>query len=61
MIILYVLIPLSLILVGFAIWAFFWAVRNGQFDDLQSPAFRILDNEDESKVDESKVDEDSKE
>ena len=45
MIILYVLIPLSLILAGFAIWAFFWAVKNGQFDDLQSPAFRILDDD----------------
>jgi nitrogen fixation-related uncharacterized protein len=24
------------------LWAFFWAVDSGQFDDLESPAWRIL-------------------
>lgn len=42
MTILYFLIPLSLVLLGFAVWAFFWAVNSGQFDDLDSPAWRIL-------------------
>lgn len=42
MTILYLLIPLSLVLLAFAIWAFFWAVNSGQFDDLDSPAWRIL-------------------
>ena len=32
--ILFVLIPLSLALLGVAIWALFWAVDSGQFDDL---------------------------
>lgn len=45
--ILFVLIPLSLILLGIAVWAFFWAVRSGQFDDLDSPAYRILLDDDE--------------
>jgi len=45
-IILYLLIPLSLVLVAFAIWAFFWAVRQGQFDDLHSPATSILLDDD---------------
>ncbi len=45
--ILFVLIPLSLILLGIAVWAFFWAVRSGQFDDLDSPAYRMLLDEDE--------------
>ena len=36
--ILYVLIPLALLLLGIAVWAFFWAVGNGQFDDLDTPA-----------------------
>ncbi len=46
--ILFVLIPLSLILLGIAVWAFFWAVKSGQFDDLDSPAYRILlDDDDE--------------
>jgi cbb3-type cytochrome oxidase maturation protein len=44
--ILYLLIPLSLVLVGFAVWAFFWAVREGQFDDLSSPATQILLDDD---------------
>jgi cbb3-type cytochrome oxidase maturation protein len=46
---LFVLIPLAMALLGIAIAAFFWAVRSGQFDDLDTPAVRILlDSEDES-------------
>ena len=48
--IIYVLIPLSLMLLGLAIWAFFWAVRNDQFEDLDTPAMDILDDE-ETEVD----------
>ncbi len=44
--ILYLLIPLGIILVGLAVWAFFWAVGSGQFDDLESPAWRILMDDD---------------
>lgn len=40
--ILFILIPLSLVLVVFGIWAFFWAVGNGQFDDLDTPAWEVL-------------------
>ncbi|HET7688555.1 MAG TPA: cbb3-type cytochrome oxidase assembly protein CcoS [Candidatus Macondimonas sp.] len=39
---LFLLIPLSLVLVGLAVALFFWAVHAGQFDDLDSPAYRIL-------------------
>jgi cbb3-type cytochrome oxidase maturation protein len=40
--ILYLLIPLSIVLV-FAIGAvFWWALANGQFEDLEGPAHRIL-------------------
>ena len=42
MTILLLLIPLSLVLLGIAIWAFAWAVRSGQFDDLDTPAIDIL-------------------
>lgn len=48
MTILYLLIPLSLILLGLAVWAFFWAVKHDQFDDLEGPAHRILFDEDEN-------------
>ncbi len=41
---LYILIPLSIVLVGFGIWAFFWAVNHGQFEDLDSPGTSILDD-----------------
>ncbi|HEX2493048.1 MAG TPA: cbb3-type cytochrome oxidase assembly protein CcoS [Steroidobacter sp.] len=43
--ILFVLVPLSLALVVFAGWAFFWAVGAGQFDDLDSPGWEILRDE----------------
>lgn len=46
--ILYLLIPLSLILLGLAVWAFFWAVKNDQFEDLEGPAHRILFDDDEN-------------
>lgn len=42
MIMLLVLIPVSLLLVGIAVWAFFWAAENGQFDDLDTPALSVL-------------------
>ena len=45
--ILYVLIPLALILLGVAVWAFFWAVGAGQFDDLDTPAVRVVMDDDE--------------
>lgn len=44
---LYVMIPAAMILVALAIWIFFWAVDNGQYEDLDSPAHSILfDDED---------------
>jgi cbb3-type cytochrome oxidase maturation protein len=46
--ILFALIPLAIALLALAVWAFFWAVRSGQFDDLDTPPVRILlDDEDE--------------
>ncbi len=47
MTIIYVLIPLSILLMILAVGAFFWAVRNDQFDDLDTPALDILDDDDE--------------
>lgn len=40
-----ILIPVSLVLLGVAVWAFFWAVDRGQFDDLDTPALRILEHD----------------
>ena len=43
--ILIVLIPLSIILLTGAIIIFSWAVKNGQYDDLNTEANRILFDE----------------
>ncbi|MBX3128729.1 MAG: cbb3-type cytochrome oxidase assembly protein CcoS [Polyangiaceae bacterium] len=43
---LYVVLPLALLLVGAAVGAFVWANRRGQFDDLETPAARILHEDD---------------
>lgn len=50
MTILLLLIPLGLMLVGIAAWAFAWAVRRGQFDDLDTPALDIL-SDDQPRID----------
>ncbi len=44
--ILYLLIPLSLVFVAFIAVVFLWAVRSGQFEDMEGPAHRILLDED---------------
>lgn len=44
--ILLALIPISLLLLGVAIWAFLAAVRGGQFDDLDTPALDMLRDDD---------------
>ena len=42
---LYVLIPVSLLLLGAAIAAFWWAVDHDQFDDLERESSRLLFDE----------------
>lgn len=42
------LIPIALGLGLLGLWAFFWALRNGQFDDPEGAANRILMDEDET-------------
>lgn len=44
---LYLLIPAAFLIVGVALYIFFWAVDNGQYDDLDSPAKRILFDDDD--------------
>ncbi len=40
--VIYLLLPLASALGGIAVWAFVRATRAGQFDDLETPAHRIL-------------------
>ena len=49
--IVYLLIPLGLVLVGIGLWAFFWAVGSGQFDDLDSPGWSVLSDDEATKPD----------
>lgn len=51
--ILYLLIPLSLLLVLLIGMIFWWASKSGQFDDLSGPGFRILMDDDLPKTTEA--------
>ncbi len=44
--ILYLLIPLSVVLVFLIGAVFWWSVNNGQFDDLEGPGYRVLMDDD---------------
>jgi len=48
--IIYLLIPIAIVLAGFAVWAFFWSVNSGQYDDLESPAHSILFEDDDALI-----------
>ncbi|MBS3803443.1 MAG: cbb3-type cytochrome oxidase assembly protein CcoS [Oleiphilaceae bacterium] len=48
--ILLILVPITLLLVGLGILLFSWAVRNGQYDDLDGPAHRILYDDDQDMI-----------
>ncbi len=43
---LYLLIPLSVVLVFLIGVAFWWSVKSGQFDDMEGPAYRVLMDDD---------------
>lgn len=40
--VLYVVVPLALVIVGVAVAAYLWAVRDGQMDDLETPGLRVV-------------------
>ncbi len=44
--ILYLLIPLSVVLVFLIGIAFWWSLRNGQFEDMEGPGYRVLMDDD---------------
>ena len=55
---LYFLIPVSVVLVILIVAIFLWAVRSGQFDDLEGPAHSILFEEEDKVADKELEDED---
>lgn len=42
----YLLVPLALIIIALAIKLLFWAINNGQYDDLDTEGHRILFDDD---------------
>ena len=44
---LYILIPLALMLLAVAVWALIWAIRSGQFDDLESHGWSVVLDDDQ--------------
>ncbi len=49
--VLFFLVPLALLLAGAAVAGFIWAVRHGQYDDVHTPAIRMLLDDDEVRND----------
>lgn len=43
--VLFLLIPISLVTVAVGVAIFFWALRTGQYEDLDSPAYKILEDD----------------
>lgn len=44
---LFLLVPIALIFVAIALKVFFWAIKSGQYDNLDTEAHRILFDDDE--------------
>lgn len=44
--ILVLMVPMAIIIAGLFLYAFFWAIKKGQFDDMVTPAHRILVDDD---------------
>jgi cbb3-type cytochrome oxidase maturation protein len=58
---LYVLIPLAMVLLAVAIWALLWAIKSGQFDDLDSHGWSVVLDDDQKPppLEEEEIDLDS--
>ena len=55
-----ILIPISIFLALVACVGYWWAVRSGQFDDLDTPALRMVFDDDEVKKETKKGNEGTK-
>jgi len=59
MIVIYFLIPLSVLIAAGFLMAFFWAVRSGQYEDTCTPSMRLL-MDDESRAERANLSEEDK-
>lgn len=48
--IIYLLLPLALALGGIFLLSFIWAARHGQYDDLETPKYRMLLDQDKKRI-----------
>jgi cbb3-type cytochrome oxidase maturation protein len=51
----FVLLPLALLIAAIAVGFFVWAAKTGQFDDLETPAVRILFDDEEPRRADSRI------
>ncbi len=60
---LYVLIPLAILLLAVAVWALIWAIKTGQFDDLESHGWSVVLDDDQKPppLDEDEISDSEKE
>lgn len=47
--VIYIALPIAILLAVAAVISFVWTVSRGQYDDLETPAYRILDDDDKQK------------
>ncbi len=57
--VLYLLIPIALVLVLVIGLALFWAIRSGQYEDMEGPAHRILMDDDDPLIPGNREEQDS--
>ncbi|NQU50213.1 MAG: cbb3-type cytochrome oxidase assembly protein CcoS [Planctomycetes bacterium] len=46
----YLILPIALLIAAGFVFAFVWATRQGQFDDMDTPSLRVLGEDDEIDV-----------
>ncbi len=58
--VIYIVLPAALLIALGAVVAFIWAVRSGQMDDLDTPALRMLHDDEPIDAGGNKADDDEK-
>lgn len=48
--IIYFLVPISIVLVLIALFIFFWAVKNKQFEDFENASYQIIYDDKETRI-----------
>jgi cbb3-type cytochrome oxidase maturation protein len=43
--VIFLVLPLALLIVASAVWAFVWSAKRGQYDDLETPAIRAIQDD----------------